>query len=68
MGKLNYLTKEGFRNLVVNKLMTLASVTVLFSCLMLVGIAFMLQVNINNFINSEQRGNERNKRNNLRSK
>ncbi len=58
MGKLNYLTKEGFRNLVVNKLMTLASVTVLFSCLMLVGIAFMLQVNINNFINSIEAENE----------
>lgn len=58
MGKLNYLTKEGFRNLVVNKLMTLASVTVLFSCLMLVGIAFMLQVNINNFISSIEAENE----------
>lgn len=58
MGKLNYLTKEGFRNLVVNKLMTLASITVLFSCLMLVGIAFMLQVNINNFINSIGAENE----------
>ncbi len=58
MGKLNYLTKEGFRNLVVNKLMTLASITVLFSCLMLVGIAFMLQVNINNFIDSIGAENE----------
>lgn len=58
MGKLNYLTKEGFRNLVVNKLMTLASITVLFSCLMLVGIAFMLQVNINNFIKSIEAENE----------
>ncbi len=52
MGKLNYLTKEGFRNLRVNKLMSFASVTVLFSCLMLVGIAFMLLVNINGIISS----------------
>ncbi len=52
MGKLNYLTKEGFRNLKVNKLMSFASVTVLFSCLMLVGIAFMLLVNIDAFISS----------------
>lgn len=52
MGKLNYLTKEGFRNLKVNKLMSFASVTVLFSCLMLVGIAFMLLVNINAFISN----------------
>ncbi len=52
MGKLNYLTKEGFRNLKVNKLMSFASITVLFSCLMLVGIAFMLLVNIDAFISS----------------
>ena len=52
MGKLNYLTKEGFRNLRVNKLMSFASITVLFSCLMLVGIAFMLLVNINGFISN----------------
>ncbi len=50
MTKLRYLTKEGFRNLKVNKLMTAASITVLFSCLLLVGIAFMLLVNIESFI------------------
>ena len=50
MGNIKYLTKEGFRNLKVNKLMTIASVTVLFSCLMLIGIAFMLLVNIQSFI------------------
>lgn len=50
MGNMRYLTKEGFRNLKVNKLMTIASVTVLFSCLMLIGIAFMLLVNIQSFI------------------
>lgn len=50
MGNLSYLTKEGLRNLKVNKLMSIASVTVLFSCLMLVGIAFMILVNIESFI------------------
>lgn len=50
MGKMRYLTKEGFRNLKVNKLMSVASVTVLFSCLMLIGIAFMILVNIQAFI------------------
>lgn len=50
MGNIGYLTKEGFRNLKVNKLMSIASITVLFSCLMLVGIAFMLLVNIQAFI------------------
>ena len=44
--KLRYLTKEGFRSLRVNKLMTVASITVLFSCLLLIGVASMLLVNI----------------------
>ena len=57
MTKLRYLTKEGFRNLRVNKLMTFASVTVLFSCLLLVGIAFMILVNIETFINTVEQEN-----------
>ncbi|MBO4341981.1 MAG: permease-like cell division protein FtsX [Clostridia bacterium] len=52
MTKLRYLTKEGFRNLRVNRLMTLASITVLFSCLLLVGVAFVLLANIESFIGS----------------
>lgn len=57
MGKIRYLTREGFRNLHTNRLMTFASITVLFSCLMLVGIAFMLLVNINSFIGSIEEEN-----------
>ena len=57
MGNLGYLTKEGFRNLRVNKLMSVASITVLFSCLMLIGIAFMLLVNIEAFISSVEAEN-----------
>lgn len=57
MTKFRFLTKEGFRNLRVNKLMTAASVTVLFSCLLLVGIAFMLLANIELFINSIEQEN-----------
>jgi len=45
-----YLTKEGFRNLYVNRLMSFTSVSVLFSCLVLMGIAVMLLLNINSFI------------------
>lgn len=52
MSKLGYLTKEGFRNLRVNRLMSVASVTVLFSCLLLVGVAFMILQNIQCFISS----------------
>lgn len=47
---LGYLTKEGFRNLRVNKLMSFASITVLFSCMFLMGLAFMIFENINSFV------------------
>ena len=57
MTKLRYLTKEGFRNLRVNKPMTAASITVLISCLLMVGVAFMLLINIEAFISSIEQEN-----------
>ena len=57
MSKLRYLTKEGFRNLRVNKLMSIASITVLFSCLLMVGIAVMILLNIESFIQSIEEEN-----------
>jgi len=57
MGNTGYLTKEGFRNLRVNKLMSVASITVLFSCLMIIGIAFMIFVNINSLIDGVEKMN-----------
>lgn len=47
---MGYLTKEGIRNLYVNRLMSIASVSVLFSCMVMIGVAFMIMVNINMFI------------------
>ena len=44
---LGYLTKEGFRNVWVNRLMSLASVTVLMACLVIIGLGAMLFFNIN---------------------
>lgn len=44
---LGYLTKEGINNIWSNRLMSIASVAVLTSCLVLIGIAFMLFSNIN---------------------
>ncbi len=44
---LTYLTKEGFRNIRSNKLMSLASIAVLMSCLVLIGVASLLFININ---------------------
>ena len=42
-----YLTKEGVRNVWSNRLMSVASVAVLTSCLLLIGVAFLLFANIN---------------------
>lgn len=47
---LSYLTKEGFRNIRSNKLMSLASVAVLMSCLVIIGAAFLLFVNIDRML------------------
>lgn len=44
---LKYLTREGFRNIWVNRLMTLASVTVLLACLVIIGVGAMAYFNIN---------------------
>lgn len=43
---LKYLTKEGFRNVWVNRLMSLASVTVLMACLVIIGLGAMIFFNI----------------------
>lgn len=44
---LRYLTGEGFRNIRINKLMSLASIAVLMSCLVLIGSAVLLSINVN---------------------
>lgn len=43
---LRYLTKEGFRNVWTNRMMSLASICVLMSCLVLIGSATMVFLNI----------------------
>ncbi len=48
---LGYLTKEGFRNVWVNRLMSLASITVLMACLVIIGLGSMLFFNINELLN-----------------
>lgn len=49
-GSLRYLTKEGFRNVWVNRLMSIASVCVLMSCLIMIGIAFLCFVNVQSLL------------------
>ncbi len=49
---LGYLTKEGFRNVWVNRLMSLASITVLMACLVIIGLGTMLFFNINSLLDN----------------
>ena len=54
---LGYLTKEGFRSVWVNRLMSLASITVLLACLVIIGTGSMLFFNINELLNVVERQN-----------
>lgn len=54
---LKYLTHEGFRNVWVNRLMSLASVTVLMACLIIMGAGIMIYFNINNAVDKVQSQN-----------
>jgi cell division transport system permease protein len=45
-GGMGYLTREGFRNVWINRLMSVASIAVLMSCLVMMGSAFMILVNV----------------------
>ena len=50
-GRIGYLTKEGFRNLWVNRMMSVASIAVLMACLVMMGTAFMVLVNVETILN-----------------
>ena len=50
MSSFGYLIKEGFKNLMHNRLMSLASIGVLISCLILTGSAVMLTINVSNIV------------------
>ncbi len=52
MSSFGYLIKEGFKNLAHNRLMSLASIGVLISCLVLTGSAIMLTINVSNIVDS----------------
>ena len=47
---LRYLIKEGFKNTWTNRMMTFASICVLLSCLVLIGSAGMIFLNINSLV------------------
>lgn len=46
-----YLVREGFRNVWANRLMSVASVAVLFSCLLLIGASVLFSVNAGSALN-----------------
>jgi hypothetical protein len=52
-----YLTREGFKNVWANRLMSLASVGVLVACMALIGIALLLTSNFNTAINALEKQN-----------
>lgn len=54
---LKYLTKEGFRNIWVNRLMSLASVSVLMACLVIIGLGAMIFFNIDALLDTVERQN-----------
>lgn len=54
---IKYLIHEGFRSLWVNRMMSIASIAVLMSCLILIGSAFMVFVNINELVNRMEEQN-----------
>ena len=54
---IKYLTGMGFKNMWINKLMTIASVGTLVACMIMIGVAGMLTVNINNALHGIEQEN-----------
>lgn len=53
----SYLSKMGLRNLVTNRSMSLASISVLTLCLLLIGISFLLLVNMRTLVSDVEKQN-----------
>lgn len=58
MNSIGYLIKQGVKNVFKNSIMSLASIGVLFSCLLLIGAASLLSLNLNQVISSIEHQNE----------
>lgn len=54
---LKYLTKEGFRNVWTNRMMSIASIAILMSCLVLIGSASMIFLNIDSLLSKIEQEN-----------
>lgn len=53
----NYLTKMGLHNLVVNRSMSMSSISVLTVCLLLIGVSILLLVNIQTLVKDVEKQN-----------
>lgn len=56
-GSIGYLTKEGFKNIWLNRLMSVASISVLLSCLVMMGLAVMIIANMQAIITNIEESN-----------
>lgn len=54
---MKYLTREGFRNVWINRLMSVASVGVLTACMILIGMAILLTKNVDKSMSSLEQQN-----------
>ena len=54
---IRYLTREGFRNVWVNRLMSFASIGVLVACMVLIGFAILLTANVNVYMSDLEQQN-----------
>ena len=53
-----YLVKEGFRNVYANRIMSIASICVLVSCLVMTGAAALFSLNVRNIVDKVEKTNE----------
>ncbi|MBO5852459.1 MAG: ABC transporter permease [Clostridia bacterium] len=53
----SYLSKEGVKNLWANRLMTVASVGVLMACMVLIGLAVLISMNVNKAVGNLEQQN-----------
>ncbi len=51
ISSLAYLTRQGWKNMINNRMMTVASVGILIACLFITGAAVLLGLNVNSFAN-----------------
>ena len=53
-----YLVKEGFKNVYANRIMSIASICVLVSCLVMTGAAALFSINVLKIVDEVEKNNE----------